>query len=99
MSAPTFIDNAPVTFIEMMAMGLPVVSTNVGGIPFLVTDEVNGLLISPNDDEAMAAAIDSIIQNSDKGMHLAKNGHAFSKQFDAEPVMKKWAKVFDELSA
>ena len=93
------IDNAPVSFIEMMAMGLPVVSTNVGGIPFLVTDAVNGLLVSPNDDEAMAAAIDSIIQNSDKGMHLAKNGLAFSKQFDAEPVMKKWAKVFDELSA
>ncbi|MCY7423306.1 MAG: glycosyltransferase family 4 protein [Chitinophagaceae bacterium] len=93
------IDNAPVTFIEMMAMGLPVISTNVGGIPFLVKDGINGLLVSPNDDEAMAAAIDSIVQNNQKGIQLAKNGLEFSKQFDAEPVMKKWLKVFDELSA
>ena len=93
------IDNAPVTFVEMMALGLPIVSTNIGGIPYMIKDCLNGLLVNPNDDEAMAAAIDSIIQNNQKGIELAKNGYEFSKKFDAAPVMQKWLKVFEELSA
>lgn len=92
------IDNAPVSFIEMMAMGLPIVSVNVGGIPYLLTDGYNGLMVKLDDDEAMANAISSIINNPAKGMELVKNGLAFSKQFDTEPVLKKWRSVFEELA-
>ncbi len=91
------IDNAPVSFIEMMALGLPVVSVNIGGIPYLVQDGFNGLLVGLDDDQAMANAIESIISNNQLGKELAKNGLHFSKQFDAQPVVKKWKALFDEL--
>lgn len=91
------IDNAPVSFIEMMAMGLPIVSVKVGGIPYLLQEGYNGLMVELDDDEAMANAIGSIVNDPSKGRELAKNGLNFSKQFDAEPVLEKWRAVFKEL--
>jgi glycosyltransferase involved in cell wall biosynthesis len=93
------IDNAPVSFIEMMAMGLPIVSVKVGGIPYLLKDGYNGLMVELDDDEAMANAIISIINDPLKGMELVKNGLAFSKRFDAEPVLQKWNNLFARLNA
>ena len=50
------IDNMPTSIIEAFASGLPVVTTDAGGIPFIVKDDVNGLLVGRNEDAAMAAA-------------------------------------------
>jgi glycosyltransferase involved in cell wall biosynthesis len=79
------IDNAPVTFIEMMAMGLPIVSVNVGGIPFIVSHEENGLLVNYDDDAAMFNCIDAVIQNPALGIKIAQNGLTFLNS-----TMKKW---------
>ena len=81
----------------MMAMGLPIVSVNIGGIPFLIKDEKNGLLVNLDDDEAMATRIISVIEQPALGKKLVKNALQFSKQFGEEPVIEKWKKVFKEL--
>jgi glycosyltransferase involved in cell wall biosynthesis len=93
------IDNAPVSFIEMMALGLPVVSVNVGGISHLIKNGSNGLLVNLDDDEAMANCITSIIEQPQLGRQLVKNGREFSKQFDEKPVFEKWQKVFNQLGS
>ena len=49
----TNIDNTPVSVIEAMALGLPIVSTNVGGIPFLISESKEGLLVPPQDVNSM----------------------------------------------
>lgn len=93
------IDNAPVSFIEMMAMGLPVVSVNVGGIPYLLQDDYNGLMVDLDDDDAMANKIISIIEQPEAGKRFAANGLEFSKQFGEEPVLTKWESLFGKLNS
>ena len=53
----SFYDNSPTVVLEAMACGLPVIGTNVGGIPLQVTDGVNGSLVEGNDYKALAATL------------------------------------------
>lgn len=84
------IDNAPVTFIEMMALGLPIVSVNIGGIPYLISPEKNGLLVNLDDDIAMAKAIVQLVENPRLTKQLVRNGLATAKNYDALEVLQKW---------
>jgi glycosyltransferase involved in cell wall biosynthesis len=80
----TNVDNSPVSVIEAMALGLPVISTNVGGLPFLIQNGINGFLVEPNDAIAMADAIINIQNDSElfnkitgEGLKTA-NSHCWS---------------------
>jgi glycosyltransferase involved in cell wall biosynthesis len=91
------VDNAPVSLVEMMSLGLPVVSTNVGGIPYLVRDGVNGLLVNDGDAQAMAERIETIHLDSSLASTLTANGAEFAKAFDTQPVVAKWERLFHRL--
>jgi glycosyltransferase involved in cell wall biosynthesis len=91
------IDNAPVSFIEVMALGMPIITVNSGGIPFLVTHEYNAMMVNLDDDQAMADSISSVIEQPELGHKLVKNGFEFSKQFGEEPVMVKWNQLFNQI--
>src|SRR5690606_2235082 len=56
----THFDNMPVSVIEAMALGLPIVSTNVGGIPFLIENGHEGILVNPDDVQAFVSALHTI---------------------------------------
>lgn len=86
----TQIDNTPVSVIEAMALGLPVISTNVGGLPFLIKDNVTGLLVPPNDAEAFVYKINQLIANTEKTKQLSLNARRFAESFDWELVKQKW---------
>ncbi len=60
---PSLKEGLPYTIMEAMAAGLPVVATNVGGIPDLLEHKKTGLLIAPKDVRALAEAIQALIQN------------------------------------
>ena len=59
----TNFDNMPVSVMEAMALGLPVVSTNVGGLPYLIEDGVDGMLFPPNNAELFVGAIKNFVQS------------------------------------
>lgn len=93
----TNFDNMPVSVIEAMALGLPVVSTNVGGLPYLITDGVDGMLVPPNDKIAMANAICSVFENLETTDAMVLKARQKVEAFDWEKVNKLWDKVLGDL--
>ena len=69
-------DNLPTVIMEAMATGLPVVSTNLGGIPEMVIENETGFLVQPGDTVAVADAINKIIGDPSVARRLGQAGHA-----------------------
>ncbi len=63
---PSYSEGLPVSLLEAMSYGMPVLSTNVGGIPEILDNRVNGIMINPGDKEAMAAAILAFLNDPNK---------------------------------
>lgn len=92
------IDNQPVSVIEACAMGLPVVSTDVGGIPDLLTDGETGLLVPDGDAEAMASAVLRLLSDSALAGKLSRNGRRVAERSAVETLLPMWAGIFERLS-
>ena len=86
----THFDNTPISVMEAMALGLPVITTNVGGIPYLVTHKQNALLVDDGDDKAMVEAISNLLEENQKAIEIAKNARLFVEQMDWKIVKEKW---------
>lgn len=93
----TTIDNTPVSVIEAMALGLVVISTNVGGVPYLISDSDNGILVSNGDSNAMVAKIKWLMDNPIAARELALRARKYVEEFDWELVKHKWFKILDEM--
>jgi len=60
---PSYVEGMPMALLEAMSWGLPVIATAVGGVPEVITSEVNGLLVAPGDVGALAAAITRLMSD------------------------------------
>ncbi len=85
----------PVSIIEAMALGFPIVSTNVGGMPNLVSIGKDGLLVEKNDVEGMTSQIIKLISNPKLASELSKNARLKAEQFDWEIVKKEWNEILN----
>ena len=90
----TNVDNTPVSIIEAMALGFPIISTNVGGIPYLLRDKETGLLVAPKDKSTMVDAISTLLKNPDLAENLSGNARLQAEKFDWKIVKNEWKKVF-----
>jgi len=93
----TNVDNTPVSVIEAMASGLCIVSTNVGGIPYLLEHEFDALLVPPDDKEAMAAAILRLLIEPELAPRLSTNARKKAEQFDWSIILPQWETMFEEV--
>jgi glycosyltransferase involved in cell wall biosynthesis len=92
----TNVDNTPVSVLEAMACGLPVVSTNVGGIPYLLKTEEDALLVPANDPAAMAAAIGRVLREPALARRLSRNARATAEQRSWSLVLPRWKELIAE---
>lgn len=86
----TDVDNTPVSVIEAMALGLCVVSTNPGGIPFLLANNVDSKLILTGDTQAMVSVLKHIMVNPAEAIRLTKAARLKAESFDWQVVKKEW---------
>ena len=82
---PSFAEGVPVVLMEAMAMGLPVVSTRITGIPELIEDGVGGLLVPPGRPDELADRLESLLTDPALCRELGIRGReAVLREFDAE---------------
>jgi glycosyltransferase involved in cell wall biosynthesis len=94
----TNIDNTPVSVIEAMACGLCIISTNVGGIPYLLQNDEDALLVPPNNPEAMAVAVERILTEPDLAEKLSRNARKKAESFDWSIILPKWIELFESVA-
>jgi glycosyltransferase involved in cell wall biosynthesis len=92
----TNFDNTPLSVMEAMAAGLCVVSTDAGGLPYLVRDGHDALLVPVGDTSAMASAVRRILGESDLAVRLSRAAHQTATQFDWGRVLPQWEQLLRE---
>ena len=80
-------EGLPMAVLEALALGTPVVSTDVGGIAYAVRDGATGLLVPPRDAESLAAAIERVLADGELARRLADGGRAFAAAELGEAAM------------
>jgi glycosyltransferase involved in cell wall biosynthesis len=91
-------EGLPNVVLEAMALQTPVIATRVAGIPKLITDEQDGLLIPPGDEAALAGAIRRLMDDAELRHRLARAGRAtIESRFSFARRMEKVVTVYDEV--
>jgi glycosyltransferase involved in cell wall biosynthesis len=87
----------PISLIEAFSCGLPVVSTNAGGIPYMVENEKTGLLVETNDYAALAGAAMKILESDELAQKIIAEARRECVKYTWENVRGEWLKIYREL--
>jgi glycosyltransferase involved in cell wall biosynthesis len=93
------IDNQPLSLLEAFACGLPVVTTDAGGIPDIVTHEQTGLMVQCGDHEAMARAAIRLLNNPGLAGYITGAARAECQKYSWPAVRAQWLGLYEELAA
>ena len=85
----------PMSILEAMAAGLPVIATNVGGIPEIVRDGQNGILVPPQDQNSLVNAICRVLDDSELANNLARRARMSVEQsYSIQAITEAYTKIY-----
>jgi glycosyltransferase involved in cell wall biosynthesis len=98
LALPTREDNCPMVVLEAMAAGVPVLASNVGGVPDLIQHEVNGLLCDPQNPETFCLATDRLLTDRIFAQRIAVEAKAqAAKRFHPLVIAQKHLEIYREV--
>jgi len=91
-------ESAPLTLLEGMSSGLPMIATNVGGIPEIIENGMNGVIVPPKNPEAIANQIINLIKDPELRTQLGtKARETILEKYTSEKVVNEYIKVFNDV--
>jgi L-malate glycosyltransferase len=94
----TDIDNMPCSITESFAAGLPVVTTNAGGVPYIVRHEETGLMVERDDHEALAANAIRLLEDQELAAAIASRAREECAQYSWPRIKGQWLAVYRALA-
>jgi glycosyltransferase involved in cell wall biosynthesis len=92
---PSYHEGLPMAILEAMSWGLPIISTSVGGIPELIVNDKNGLLIEPGNSEKLVNVMQTIIEDRDLRLRLGQQARESVLDFD---IVNYWSNLGGKLN-
>lgn len=91
-------EGLPLAVLEYMASSKPVISTNVGGVPEVVEDGLNGFLVQPGNFKMLAQRINGLIENKNLALEMGRRGLSLlNREFTTESMMKKIESLYAQV--
>jgi colanic acid/amylovoran biosynthesis glycosyltransferase len=89
-------DNLPTVLIEAMASGLPIVASRLAGVPEIITDQINGILVPQQAPEGLASAIRSLLLDPQKRQSLGSSGLTTAREkFSSAATVQELIGIFE----
>jgi len=95
---PSYTEGLPISILEAMVNGLPIISTPVGGVPEAVIDEVNGFLIESGNYNALADKIELLANNKELRNKMGQESFNIAREkFDISVIVNQLKGIYEEL--
>ena len=95
---PSRMESLPTTVKEAFFLNVPVIGTDVGGIPELITNDETGILVPPENPSKLAQAVNELLSDKEKSDKLAANGNTFVKNnMTWDVILPKFIKFYEDL--
>lgn len=91
---PSYSEGCPVSVLEALASGLPIIYTGVGALPDILNEDVNGLLIPVRSPDAIANAVATLAESGDMRSRMRDNNLDLAKQFDLSIIHDKLENIY-----
>jgi glycosyltransferase involved in cell wall biosynthesis len=98
LALPSLEDNCPMTILEAMAAGVPVIAAEVGGLPDLIRSGETGFFCNPHDAISMAAAVEKVLANPSAAREVARQaGRRARERFHPEVIARRHVEIYREV--
>jgi glycosyltransferase involved in cell wall biosynthesis len=95
---PSLEDNCPMSVLEAMAAGIPIVASRVGGVPELIEDGVTGWLCDPRDSQSMRSSVEQMLSDPDKASSMAEAAHAAAmRRYHPRVIAAEHVKIYRDV--